>query len=142
MNHDDPYFLSLMTLGLFSTFEAIFFKPEQHEIFDGEVIDIVDYGAFVRIGPMDGLIHVSQVTDDYISYDAKRGALLAKESNKTLDEGDLVRARAVSVSIKDESTNNIENNRNSKIPLTMRQSNLGRFEWIEEAKEKSKKGKA
>ena len=123
-------------------FEAIFFKPEQHEIFDGEVIDIVDYGAFVRIGPMDGLIHVSQVTDDYISYDGKRGALIAKESNKTLDEGDLVRARAVSVSIKDESTNNIENNRNSKIPLTMRQTNLGRFEWIEEAKEKSKKGKA
>jgi DNA-directed RNA polymerase subunit E' len=91
---------------------------------------------------MDGLIHVSQVTDDYINYDAKRGALLAKESNKTLDLGDLVRARAVSVSIKDESTNNIENNRNSKIPLTMRQTNLGRFEWIAEAKEKSKKGKA
>ena len=58
-------------------FEAIFFKPEPHEIFDGEVIDIVDYGAFVRIGPMDGLIHVSQVTDDYINFDAKRGALLA-----------------------------------------------------------------
>ena len=122
-------------------FEAIFFKPEQHEIFDGEVIDIVDYGAFVRIGPMDGLIHVSQVTDDYINYDAKRGALLAKESNKTLDVGDLVRARAVSVSIKDESTNNIENNRNSKIPLTMRQTNLGRFEWIQEAKEKSRRAK-
>jgi DNA-directed RNA polymerase subunit E' len=121
-------------------FEAIFFKPEQHEIFDGEVIDIVDYGAFVRIGPMDGLIHVSQVTDDYINYDPKRGALIAKESNKTLDEGDLVRARAVSVSIKDESTNNIENNRNSKIPLTMRQTNLGRFEWIQEAKEKSRSG--
>ena len=122
-------------------FEAIFFKPEQHEIFDGEVIDIVDYGAFVRIGPMDGLIHVSQVTDDYITYDGKRGALLARESNKVLEEGDLVRARAVSVSIKDESNNNIENSRNSKIPLTMRQTNLGRFEWIEEAKQKNKKVK-
>ena len=53
---------------------------------NGEVIDIVDYGAFVRIGPMDGLIHVSQVTDDYINFDAKRGALLAKESNKSLDD--------------------------------------------------------
>ncbi|MGN0177791.1 MAG: DNA-directed RNA polymerase [Methanobrevibacter sp.] len=122
-------------------FEAIFFKPEQHEIFDGEVIDIVDYGAFVRIGPMDGLIHVSQVTDDYINYDPKRGALIAKESNKVLEEGDLVRARVVSVSIKDESNNNIENSRNSKIPLTMRQNNLGRFEWIEEAKQKGKKVK-
>ena len=90
---------------------------------------------------MDGLIHVSQVTDDYITYDGKRGALLARESNKVLEEGDLVRARAVSVSIKDESNNNIENSRNSKIPLTMRQSNLGRFEWIEEAKQKNKKVK-
>ena len=121
-------------------FNAIFFKPEQHEIFNGEVIDIADYGAFVKIGAMDGLIHVSQVTDDYINYDAKRQALIAKESNKTLDVGDLVRARAVSVSIKDESINSMENHRNSKIPLTMRQTNLGRFEWIEEAKEKSKKG--
>ena len=114
-------------------FNAIFFKPEQHEIFNGEVIDIADYGAFVKIGAMDGLIHVSQVTDDYINYDAKRQALIAKESNKTLDVGDLVRARAVSVSIKDESINSMENHRNSKIPLTMRQTNLGRFEWIEEA---------
>ncbi|MEE1149484.1 MAG: DNA-directed RNA polymerase [Methanobrevibacter sp.] len=121
-------------------FDAIFFKPEQHEIFNGEVIDIADYGAFVRIGAMDGLIHVSQVTDDYINHDGKRGALIAKESNKTLGVGDLVRARAVSVSIKDESTNSMENHRNSKIPLTMRQNNLGKFEWIEEAKQKSKKG--
>ena len=119
-------------------FEALFFKPEQYEILEGEVIEIVDFGAFVRIGPMDGLIHVSQVTDDYINFDAKRGALIAKESNKSLDEGDLVRARAVSVSIKDESTNNMENTRKSKIGLTMRQNNLGRFEWIEEAKQKSK----
>ena len=122
-------------------FEAIFFKPEPQEIFNGEVIDIVDYGAFVSIGPMDGLIHVSQVTDDYITYDAKRIALIAKESNKSLDVHDLVRARAVSVSIKDESSNNRDNHRNSKIPLTMRQTNLGRFEWIEEAKEKSRKAK-
>ena len=121
-------------------FDAIFFKPEQHEIFNGEVIDIADYGAFVRIGAMDGLIHVSQVTDDYINHDGKRGALIAKESNKTLGVGDLVRARAVSVSIKDESTNSMENHRNSKIPLTMRQNNLGKFEWIDEAKQKSKKG--
>lgn len=116
-------------------FEAIFFKPEQQEVIDGEIIEIADFGAFVRIGPMDGLVHVSQVTDDYINHDSKRGALLAKESNKTLDEGYLVRARIVSLSIKDNSV------KNTKIGLTMRQPNLGRFEWIEEAKQKNKKGK-
>ncbi|WP_409199452.1 DNA-directed RNA polymerase [Methanobrevibacter sp. DSM 116169] len=114
-------------------FKAIFFKPEQQEIIDGEVIEIAEFGAFVRIGPMDGLVHVSQVTDDYINYDAKRGALIAKESNKTLDEGDLVRSRIVAISLKDNST------KNTKIGLTMRQNGLGRFEWIEEAKRKAKK---
>ena len=53
-------------------FNAIFFKPEQQEVIDGEVIEIAEFGAFVRIGPMDGLVHVSQVTDDYINYDSKR----------------------------------------------------------------------
>ena len=85
-------------------FNAIFFKPEQQEVIDGEVIEIAEFGAFVRIGPMDGLVHVSQVTDDYINYDSKRGALLAKESNKTLDEGDLVRTRIVAISLKDNSS--------------------------------------
>lgn len=117
-------------------FNAIFFKPEQQEVIDGEVIEIAEFGAFVRIGPMDGLVHVSQVTDDYINYDSKRRALLAKESNKTLDEGDLVRTRIVAISLKDNST------KNTKIGLTMRQNNLGRFEWIEEAKNKSKKAKS
>jgi DNA-directed RNA polymerase subunit E' len=114
-------------------FNSIFLKPEQQEIIDGEVIEIAEFGAFVRIGPMDGLVHVSQVTDDFITYDPKRGALLARESNKTLDEGDLVRARTVAISLKDNSV------KDTKIGLTMRQNNLGRFEWIEEAKQKSKK---
>lgn len=53
------------------TFNALFFKPELQEVVEGEVIEITEFGAFVRIGPMDGLAHVSQVTDDYITYDAK-----------------------------------------------------------------------
>lgn len=116
-------------------FNAIFFKPEQHEIIDGEVIEIAEFGAFVNIGPMDGLVHVSQVTDDYINYDARGESLIAKESNKTLKRGDLVRSRIVAISLKDNST------KNTKIGLTMRQNGLGKFEWIEEAKQKSKKAK-
>lgn len=114
-------------------FNAVFFKPELYEIIDGEVIEIAEFGAFIRIGPMDGLVHVSQVTDDYINYDSKRGALLAKESKKTLEEGNFVRARIVVVSLKGKST------KETRIGLTMRQPNLGRFEWIEDEKNKSKK---
>ena len=117
-------------------FTALFFKPELHEVVEGEVIEITEFGAFVRIGPVDGLVHVSQVTDDYINYDAKRGALLGKESKKTLEEGNKVRARIVALSLKGKSS------KETKIGLTMRQPGLGRFEWIEEEKDKNKnKGK-
>lgn len=117
-------------------FTALFFKPELHEVVEGEVIEITEFGAFIRIGPVDGLVHVSQVTDDYINYDAKRGALLGKESKKTLEEGNKVRARIVALSLKGKSS------KETKIGLTMRQPGLGRFEWIEEEKEKGKdKGK-
>lgn len=118
------------------TFTALFFKPELHEVIEGEVIEITEFGAFIRIGPMDGLAHVSQVTDDYINYDAKRGALLGKESKKSLEVGNKVRARIVALSLKGKSS------KETKIGLTMRQPGLGRFEWIEDEKDKSKnKGK-
>jgi DNA-directed RNA polymerase subunit E' len=114
------------------TFQALFFKPELQEIVEGEVIEITEFGAFVRMGPMDGLVHVSQVTDDYINHDAKRGALLGKESKKTLEEGNKVRARIVALSLKGKSS------KETKIGLTMRQPGLGREEWIEEEKRKKK----
>lgn len=117
-------------------FTALFFKPELHEIVEGEVIEVTEFGAFIRIGPMDGLVHVSQVTDDYINYDGKRGALIGKESKKTLEEGNKVRARIVALSLKGKSS------KETKIGLTMRQPNLGRVEWIEaEKKKRTKKGK-
>ena len=119
-------------------FTALFFKPELHEIVEGEVIEITEFGAFIRIGPMDGLVHVSQVTDDYINYDGKRGALIGKESKKSLEEGNKVRARIVALSLKGKSS------KETKIGLTMRQPGLGRFEWIDEEKNKKKptKGKS
>jgi DNA-directed RNA polymerase subunit E' len=116
-------------------FNALFFKPELHEIVEGEVIEITEFGAFIRIGPMDGLVHVSQVTDDYINYDGKRGALMGKESKKSLEEGNKVRARIVALSLKGKSS------KETKIGLTMRQPGLGRFEWIELEKEKKKPAK-
>ncbi len=117
-----------------TTFSAIVFKPELHEILDCEVVDVVEFGAFVRFGPLDGLVHVSQIADDYISYDEKRAALLGKTTNKALEVGNRVRARVVAVST------NPESQKEGKINLTMRQPNLGRFEWIAEEKEKKKKG--
>lgn len=111
------------------TFEALTFNPQIHEIVTAKVNEIAQFGAFMRIGPIDGLVHVSQITDDFISFNEKTGALIGKESGKILKEGDEVRARIVTLSIKAVTTD-------SKIGLTMRQPGLGKLEWIEKDKKK------
>ncbi|MGQ9720841.1 MAG: DNA-directed RNA polymerase [Candidatus Jordarchaeum sp.] len=106
-------------------FSVLVFKPIQHEIIEGEVVEVVDFGAFIRLGPLDGLCHVSQITDDFISYDSKRRALIGKETGRTIQENDKVRARIVAVSIGG-------GIRSGKLGLTMRQPFLGKIDWIEE----------
>jgi DNA-directed RNA polymerase subunit E' len=105
------------------TFKVLTFKPQPQEIVEGEVVEIVEFGAFIRLGPTDGLCHVSQVTDDFISYNMKKSQLLAKESKRVLSEGDKVRARIIAISLG-------EGSRRGKIGLTMRQPFLGRLDWF------------
>ena len=45
------------------TFDALTFFPQLQEVVHGELVDITDFGAFVRIGPADALLHLSQVMD-------------------------------------------------------------------------------
>jgi DNA-directed RNA polymerase subunit E' len=115
-----------------TTFGLLTFKPELHELVYGEVIDNTEFGSFVRIGPMDGLIHISQLMDDFVSFDNKNSVFLGKESKRTLKEGDIVKARVISISFGKEE---------NKIGLTMRQPGLGSLTWIEEEKKKQRKAK-
>jgi len=108
-----------------TTFDVLVFRPMMQEIVEGEVAEIVEFGAFVEIGPLDGLLHISQITDEYISYDEKGVKLNTKETNRTLGEGDKVRARIVAISLNEKDPGD------SKIGLTMRQPGLGKIEWIE-----------
>jgi DNA-directed RNA polymerase subunit E' len=110
-------------------FKLLTFKPEVHELAYGEVIDNTEFGSFVRIGPMDGLVHISQIMDDFVSFDNKNSVFLGKESKRTLKEGDKIRARTISVSLGKEE---------NKIGLTMRQTGLGNITWLEEEKRKKK----
>ncbi|KAF5412388.1 MAG: DNA-directed RNA polymerase subunit E' [Candidatus Methanophagaceae archaeon] len=116
-----------------TTFDVLVFRPMMQEIVEGEVAEIVEFGAFVEIGPLDGLLHISQITDEYISYDEKGVKLNTKETNRTLGEGDKVRARIVAISLNEKDPGD------SKIGLTMRQPGLGKLEWIEEEREKELK---
>jgi DNA-directed RNA polymerase subunit E' len=116
-------------------FEAILkllvYKPEINEIVEGIVTEATEFGAFVKTGPIEGLVHVSQIADDFISFDGKLPGFVGRDSKRTLKIGDQVTARIVSISMK----NTIPD---SKIGLTMRQPGLGKKEW---ARIKPKKGK-
>lgn len=118
-----------------TTFDAVVFRPKMQEIVEGEVVEIVEFGAFVEIGPLDGLLHISQITDEYISYDEKGAKLITKDTGRTLGEGDKLRARIVAISLNERDPGD------SKIGLTMRQPGLGKFEWMEEEREKEKEKK-
>ncbi len=126
-----------------TVFELITFKPELQEVVVGSIKDITDFGAFLTMGPIDGMIHISQTMDDFVSF-GKEKVLLGRDSKRTLKVNDGCRARIIAVSFKDIA--------NPKIGLTMRQPGMGKPEWVtadankaagaaEEAPKKEKKGK-
>ncbi|MFD1513774.1 DNA-directed RNA polymerase [Halomarina rubra] len=110
-------------------FDAITFDPDMQEVIDGEVVEVVNFGAFVGIGPVDGLLHVSQISDEYLAFDEEGQQLASRESNQTLGVGDAVRARIVTKSIDE------RNPRDSKIGLTAKQPGLGKHGWLREKRE-------
>jgi DNA-directed RNA polymerase subunit E' len=117
-------------------FSLLAFYPVIQEIVEGDVVEIADFGAFVRIGPVDALLHVSQLIDDYMSYDEKQGVLLGKETKKKLMNGDQLRVRITAVSLGRAGSS-------GKIGVTARQPFLGKLEWLKidasKAKEVEKK---
>jgi DNA-directed RNA polymerase subunit E' len=117
-------------------FDALCFKPDNQEVVDGIVAEVVEFGAFVHIGPLDALTHMSQVMNDFMTADVHNERLIGKETARTLEVGENVRARIVTASLNELSP------RESKIGLTMRQPGLGKFEWIDEDRRKAKEGGA
>lgn len=104
-------------------FELLTFKPEMQEIVIGKIKDIAEFGAFINIGPIDGMVHISQTMDDFVSF-SKDKTLSGKESKRSLKIGDVCRARIIAISFKDVL--------NPKLGLTMRQQGLGRLDWVKE----------
>ena len=107
------------------TFSLLTFFPKIQEVVEGEVAEVADFGAFVRVGPVDALIHVSQIMDDFISYDDRQGVLMGKETKRKISMGDHMRVRTTAVSLG-------HGGSFGKIGVTARQPFLGKLEWIEE----------
>ena len=113
-----------------SRFRLLVWKPELQELVYCNVDDITNFGAFINLGVMKGMIHISQTMDDYVSFSSSN-TLLGKDSKRLLKKKDTCLARIVAVSYKGDQP---------KIGLTMRQPGLGKLEWIKEEKQKSMAG--
>ena len=112
-----------------SRFKLLVWKPELHELVFGVISEITNFGAFIDMGVMRGMIHISQTMEDYVSF-SKANSLLGKSNKRSLKQGDLCLARIVAISHK---------GRDLKIGLTMRQPGLGKLEWIKEDVAKKQK---
>ncbi len=109
-------------------FKAIMFSMQQNEILDGAVSSISEYGAFVRIGPTEALLHKSQIFEEPVNVNIGTGMrrIEGVQTGRYLQEGSFVRARIVSKSI------NQNDPRASKIGLNCKAPGLGAFEWMQE----------
>ena len=105
-----------------SKFKLVAWKPELQEMVYGIISEITTFGAFIDMGMMRGMIHISQTMDDYVSFN-KANSLTGKASKRTLKTGDQCIARIVAISHKGDEP---------KIGLTMRQPGLGKTEWVKE----------
>ncbi|MHA1738518.1 MAG: DNA-directed RNA polymerase [Candidatus Heimdallarchaeota archaeon] len=104
-------------------FTTLNYLPEDREFIIGDVVEVTDFGVFLRLGCVDALCHVSQVADDFYSYSSKQGALVGRESGKSISVGDRVRARIIAVTI---------GKSQIRVGVTMRQAGLGVEGWVDE----------
>ena len=112
-----------------SNFKLVIWKPEIQELVYGEIVEITNFGAFIDLGVIKGMIHIGQTMEDYVSV-SKTNTLAGKNSKRSLKGGDLCLARIVAISHKGDFP---------KIGLTMRQPGLGKIEWIKEDQVKKEK---
>ena len=108
-------------------FDALTFVPQVNEVFEAEIKETVEFGAFASVGPLQGLLHVSQIGQDKFFYDKKAKTLGARSEKKILKKGDTVLVKISTVSMKSTFTD-------TKIGLTMRPDGLGKQEWMDEKK--------
>ena len=71
--------------------QTIWMADHLGEEFDGTIVNVTDFGLFVRLDDncCEGLIHITDlVKDDYMLYDAKNFRLIGERTGKTFTIGD------------------------------------------------------
>lgn len=79
---------------------AEFMSDKINEEYEGVISGVTSFGIFVELeNTVEGLVHISNMIDDYYVYDNERKELFGQGSNKVFKIGDLVKIRVANVSI-------------------------------------------
>jgi len=79
---------------------AEFMSDKIGEEYEGVISGVTSFGIFVELeNTVEGLVHISNMVDDYYVYDNEKKELFGQGSRKVFKIGDAVRVKLVSVSI-------------------------------------------
>lgn len=79
---------------------AEFMSDKIGETYEGVISGVTSFGAFVELeNTVEGLVHISNMVDDYYIYDNEKKELYGQGSRKVYKIGDVVNIKVASVSI-------------------------------------------
>ncbi len=100
------------------------FMPEKGEVVEGVVVEIQDFGIFVRIGEIDALVHKTWIMgDDRVEINKREKMVVGRQTRRIIRVGDVVRGRVADVAMPRKGTR-------MKIALNLKDKYLGKLEWI------------
>ncbi|MCK4428781.1 MAG: DNA-directed RNA polymerase [Candidatus Aenigmarchaeota archaeon] len=112
-------------------YTSLFFQPAENEIVDGIITEIAEFGPFVRLGPIEAFIHISQIVKEKLTYNPEQDIITTKDGKFVVKKDEKVRALVANSTISEEKV---------RVNLTMRQDGLGLISALEKEK-KPKKAK-
>jgi len=70
------------------------------DIFEGVISSVTSFGAFVELdNTIEGLVHISNMTDDYYNFDEKYLTLIGERTNKQIKIGEIVKVKLLNVNL-------------------------------------------
>lgn len=80
--------------------KAEFMKDKIGETFTGVISSVTSFGMFVELeNTIEGLVHVSYLTDDYYHFDERRYSLIGERTKKIYRIGEEVKVKVVDVNV-------------------------------------------
>ena len=80
---------------------VLFLREREGEVFAGHISGVTDFGLFVRLDEIsvDGMVHISELGDDYYSYDERRHRLVGERTGRVWRLGDPIEVRLARIDL-------------------------------------------